>query len=77
MNDRRKVVKLSPRNVGRPPTVRGDKFVGMRLPTELLDAVNQWGTEHAVQRSEAIRRLLELGLAAMPRRPVKPKDESQ
>jgi metal-responsive CopG/Arc/MetJ family transcriptional regulator len=53
----------------------------MRLPEELLDSVDAWGVANSVKRSEAIRRLLELGLAAKsaitnPRRPTKRKDAS-
>ena len=56
------IVKQKSKKMGRPPTVRGENFVGVRLSTELLDAVDRWGADNEVPRSEAIRRLVESGL---------------
>jgi metal-responsive CopG/Arc/MetJ family transcriptional regulator len=64
----KKIVKPNPKKVGRPATIGAESFVGMRLPTDLLDAVDKWGAANEVQRSEAIRRLLQLGLAADAKR---------
>jgi hypothetical protein len=56
-------VKQKKRGRGRPATGR-DPFYGVRVPDEIMVRVDEWGKEHAVEsRSEAIRRLLELGLA--------------
>jgi hypothetical protein len=65
-------VKQKQKKMGRPPTVRGENFVGMRLPTDLLVAVDEWGAANEVQRSEAIRRLLEFGLVAAAKRGKRP-----
>jgi hypothetical protein len=50
---------------GRPPTGR-DPLTALRLPPVLLQAVETWAADQADEpnRSEAIRRLLELGLKA-------------
>jgi hypothetical protein len=46
---------------GRPATGK-DPLVSARLPQTLIDQVEGWGTANAVTRSEAIRRLVEIGL---------------
>jgi Arc/MetJ-type ribon-helix-helix transcriptional regulator len=48
---------------GRPATGR-DPVSAVRLPKDLTKAIDTWGEEHEVSRSEAIRRLVELGLKA-------------
>src|SRR6516165_10256895 len=53
---------------GRPPTGQ-DPFSAIRLPPKLTAAIDKWTEENGVtSRSEAIRRLVELGLAASPLR---------
>jgi Arc/MetJ-type ribon-helix-helix transcriptional regulator len=50
---------------GRPSTGGRDPFVGIRLPKELLAQIAKWSEgNEAGSRSEAIRRLVELGLKA-------------
>jgi metal-responsive CopG/Arc/MetJ family transcriptional regulator len=39
----------------------------LRLPVELTAEVDKWAEGHKANRSEAIRRLVELGLKAKPR----------
>jgi hypothetical protein len=56
------IVKQKPRKMGRPVTVGGENFVGVRLSTEQLEAIDNWGLANEVPRSEAIRRLIECGL---------------
>jgi hypothetical protein len=52
------------RGPGRPATGR-DPMLGLRVPKELTAAVDTWAKAHAIEsRSEAIRRLVERGLAA-------------
>jgi Ribbon-helix-helix protein, copG family len=52
------------RRPGRPPQ---GPFVGARLPQDLIDRIDAWAARECDNsRSEAIRRLLELGLAASP-----------
>jgi hypothetical protein len=46
---------------GRPATGK-DPLVSARLPRPLIDQVEQWSVPKRVTRSEAIRRLVELGL---------------
>jgi Arc/MetJ-type ribon-helix-helix transcriptional regulator len=58
---------------GRPATGT-DPLVGVRLPQELIDAIDRWADrEGAASRSGAIRRLLEQALAGgeSPRRRTK------
>ena len=38
--------------------------IGVDLPQELRDAVERWAADNAANRSEAIRRLVEIGLKA-------------
>jgi hypothetical protein len=45
-----------------------DAEITIRLPTELLDAVDSWAADHEAACSEAILALLEHGLAADPAR---------
>jgi hypothetical protein len=50
---------------GRPSTGGRDPFVGIRLPKELLGQIAKWSEgNEAASRSEAIRRLVEIGLKA-------------
>jgi hypothetical protein len=56
---------------GRPP---GTRFAGntpVRLEPEVQEAVDKWAKRISVNRSEAIRRLIELGLAALETRRTK------
>jgi hypothetical protein len=48
---------------GRPATGR-DPVSAVRLPVELTAAVEKWAEDNEANRSEAIRRLVELGLKA-------------
>ena len=49
------------KKVGRPATGR-DPAVTVRLPSAVLGEAEAWATAHDISRSEAIRRLVELGL---------------
>jgi hypothetical protein len=50
--------------VGRPPTGI-TPFIGIRLPAELTAKIDAWASKKKIpNRSEAIRRLVELGLKA-------------
>jgi Arc/MetJ-type ribon-helix-helix transcriptional regulator len=58
-----KSIAVKPKR-GRPATGR-DPFVGIRLPAPLLESIQEWSEKNdAASRSEAIRRLVELGLKA-------------
>ena len=48
---------------GRPATGRDPQIV-VRMPATLIANVDEWGMSNDIARSEAIRRLVELGLKA-------------
>ena len=57
-----KSVKHPPKpKLGRPATGR-DPLISMRLPRDMLDAVNKWAHQHGMPRSVAVRRMIERGL---------------
>jgi len=59
-----KSIKVHPKKRrGRPATGK-DPLVSARLPPALVAEVEAWATANAASRSEAIRRLVELGLKA-------------
>jgi len=59
-----KSIKVHPKKKrGRPATGK-DPLVSARLPQELIDSVEAWASANGASRSEAIRRLVELGLKA-------------
>jgi hypothetical protein len=41
---------------------RSEPFSAVRLPTDLTAEIDAWANDHEVSRSDAIRRLVELGL---------------
>jgi hypothetical protein len=59
---------------GRHPTVRAEKFVGVRLPENLLKEIDRWAAARMATRSEAIRRLTEFGLSLAPASPSRDPD---
>jgi len=62
-NFMKKSIKVTPKKRrGRPATGK-DPHVTARMPGELINQVEAWGTSHGLGRSEAIRRLVELGLS--------------
>jgi metal-responsive CopG/Arc/MetJ family transcriptional regulator len=61
-----KSIKVNQKKRGRPATGR-DPVSAVRLPTELTAAVDKWAEDHEANRSEAIRRLVEIGLTAKTR----------
>jgi hypothetical protein len=63
-----KSIKVHQKKSGRPATGR-DPAVTIRLPQEVLDGVATWATKQPdeLNRSQAIRRLVELGLKAKAR----------
>ncbi|TAJ91241.1 MAG: ribbon-helix-helix protein, CopG family [Reyranella sp.] len=60
-----KSIKVQPKKRGRPATGK-DPLVGARFPQDLIDAIDAWAAKAGddVSRSEAIRRLVEIGLKA-------------
>jgi len=48
---------------GRPATGT-DPLLTVRAPTILIEAIDAWATKEGIARSEAVRRLIEVGLKA-------------
>jgi len=61
---RGKSIVVAPKRRGRPPSGGRDPGVHIRLPEDLLAAIDRLAAEEGISRSEAIRRLCELGLKA-------------
>ena len=62
-----KSIKVHPKKRrGRPATGK-DPLVSARLPQTLIDQVEHWAASNEASRSEAIRRLVELGLTVKTR----------
>ena len=57
----RKSIKVNQKRRGRPATGR-DPVSAVRLPADLTASVDRWAEDHDANRSEAIRRLVEIGL---------------
>jgi hypothetical protein len=55
--------KPKKRGPGRPATGRAP-MIGLRAGKQLTAAIDAWANRNGVARSEAIRRLVEIGLAA-------------
>lgn len=56
-------VREKKKSRGRPATGY-DPLVAARFPVEMISRVDQWAHAIGISRSEAIRRLVELGLAS-------------
>ncbi len=48
--------------LGRPVTIDADRYIGLRLPSDLLNRIDKYVEASGAQRSEALRELLERGL---------------
>jgi hypothetical protein len=58
-------ISVNKKSRGRPKKAGGvDPVSAVRLPEDLTSAVDKWAEAHEANRSEAIRRLVELGLKA-------------
>jgi len=62
-NMKRSITVTPKKKRGRPATGR-DPHVTSRMPQDLIDQVELWALKNDANRSEAIRRLVELGLKA-------------
>jgi hypothetical protein len=49
---------------GRPRVEKPAPVSAVRLPHDLTEAIDKWGNNHEIGRSEAIRQLIVLGLKA-------------
>ena len=58
-----KSISVNKKSRGRPKKAGGvDPVSAVRLPMDLTEQVDLWGEDRKLSRSEAIRRLVELGL---------------
>jgi hypothetical protein len=64
-----KSIRVNPKKRGRPKTTGRGQLIGIRVHKPLLAALDVWiaDQESAPSRPEAIRRLVELGLAGPSR----------
>lgn len=64
-------IKVNQKKRGRPATGR-DPVSAVRLPVQLTAAVDKWAEDHEANRSEAIRRLVEIALKSEtpPSKPI-------
>jgi Ribbon-helix-helix protein, copG family len=46
------------------PLIQSEPVSAVRLPADLTAEIDAWANHHEISRSEAIRRLVELGLKA-------------
>jgi hypothetical protein len=66
----KKSIKVAPKKRrGRPPSGGRDPHVTIRMPNALIAQADAWAAANDTGRSEAIRRLVELGLTVR----IKPK----
>jgi hypothetical protein len=68
----KKSIKVAPKKKrGRPPAGGRDPHIAARMPSPLIAEVEAWATANDTTRSEAFRRLVELGLkVTTPAKPV-------
>lgn len=62
---KRSIKVIPKKGRGRPATGK-DPQVVVRMPPTLIAAVDAWGETNGTARSEAIRRLVEIGLGNVP-----------
>jgi hypothetical protein len=63
------------KSMGRPPGIKYGGTIPARFEIPTMEALDEWARKHSVSRSEAIRRLVELGLSVKrPARPVSKPD---
>jgi hypothetical protein len=59
----KKAISVNKKSRGRPKKAGGvDPVSAVRLPADLTADIDQWAVAHEITRSDAIRRLVELGL---------------
>ena len=59
----KKSTKVAPKKRGRPGTGK-DPHMAARMPPPLIEQVEAWAEANQTSRSDAFRRLVELGLKA-------------
>lgn len=61
-------VKPKSKKIGRPVEIAAVNFVGVKLPTALLEELDAWAKSSNVSRSAAIRELIEMSLETLRRK---------
>jgi len=59
----KKAISVKRKKPGRPATGT-EPLYGLRIPDDLMARIQEWATDNYTTRSEAIRRLVEIGLQA-------------
>jgi len=60
----KKSIRVIPKKRGRPSTGGRDPLYGVRIPDNLILAIDRWAVDNdSPSRSDALRRLVELGLS--------------
>ena len=57
-------IKVHPKKRRGRPAIGKDPLVSARLPEEMVVQLVTWAVDNEISRSEAIRRLVEIGLKA-------------
>jgi Ribbon-helix-helix protein, copG family len=60
-----KSISVKRKKAGRPATGT-EPLYGVRISDDLMGRIQKWAGENSASRSEAIRRLVELGLKVKP-----------
>jgi hypothetical protein len=63
-----RLISLAPEKRGQPATGH-DTILTVALPQTVIDAVQDWADRNGVSQSEALRRLIETGLAGSSSQP--------
>ena len=53
------------KSMGRPPGIKYGGTIPARFEISMMEALDAWADSHDVSRSEAIRRLVEIGLSRL------------
>ena len=63
-----KSARVTPKKKGRGrPATGKDPHVALRMPAGLIEQVDMWAMHQETGRSDAIRRLVEVGLTIQPK----------
>lgn len=62
-----KSIEVIPKKRGRPATGK-DPLLTIRAPAELIASIEAWAEREGLSRSDAVRQLIEAGLAKLSKR---------
>jgi hypothetical protein len=57
--------KVAKKRMGRPVTTGIRPSWAIRFPKEVTDAINRFAKENKISRSDAVRKIVEIGLRAL------------